>query len=238
MLLCTGTAQKYKTQAVADELLRHAPGRQAVFVQTHAAVDADITADWQRQLESQGFEVPQMFRLDTEEALERIEHHRPAPPEFTRLVDFLNSELAGRARHRILRANALDLLAWFLDEAQRDINGSLPGVEQIGGSHLRTERARLFDGVRRHLERATARPSRRLARPAVARSNSPLELGPVFSILAIARLRPILAEFRPGIAGPRSGADACRRRHRSRQSRGRPSSPSLDRRQPGLPAPI
>ena len=151
MLLCTGTAQKYKTQAVADELLRHAPGRQAVFVQTHAAVDADITADWQRQLESQGFEVPQMFRLDTEEALERIEHHRPAPPEFTRLVDFLNSELAGRARHRILRANALDLLAWFLDEAQRDINSSLPGVTKLEEA-IHVERARLFNGVRQHLD--------------------------------------------------------------------------------------
>ncbi len=151
VLLCTGTAQKYKTHAVADELLRHAPGRQAVFVQTHAAVDADITADWQRQLESQGFDVPQMFRLDTEEALERIEHHRPLPPEFARLVDFLNSELAGRARHRILRANALDLLAWFLDEVQRDINGSLPALEKLEAA-IRAERARLFDSVRRHLD--------------------------------------------------------------------------------------
>ncbi len=131
VLLCTGTAQKYKTHAVADELLKYAPGRQAVFVQTHAAVDADITADWQRQLQTQGFDVPQMFRLDTEEALERIEQHRPLPPEFARLVDFLNSELAGRARHRILRANALDLLAWFLDEVQCDINGALPALEKL-----------------------------------------------------------------------------------------------------------
>ncbi len=151
VLLCTGTAQKYKTHAVADELLRHAPGRQAVFVQTHAAVDADITADWQRQLQSQGFDVPKMFRLDTEEALERIEQHRPLPPEFARLVDFLNSELAGRARHRILRANALDLLAWFLDEVQHDINASSPAIAKLDEA-IQAERARLFDSVRRHLD--------------------------------------------------------------------------------------
>jgi energy-coupling factor transporter ATP-binding protein EcfA2 len=150
VLLCTGTAQKYKTQAVAEELLRHAPGRQTVFVQTHAAVDKDITEDWQKHLESQGFQVPQMFRLDTEEALARIEQHRPAPAEFTRLLDFLNSELAGRARHRILRANALDLLAWFLGEAERDLDASLPAVNELEKAAV-AERARLFEGVQQRL---------------------------------------------------------------------------------------
>jgi hypothetical protein len=151
VLLYVGTAQKYKTHAVAEEVLRHAPGRQVVFVQTHAKVDGDITADWQRQLESQGFEVPRMFRLDSEEAIERAEQHRPPPPEFSRLVDFLHEELAGRARHRILRANALDLLGWFLDQVQRDIDIELPKMRQLEEA-IPAQRAELFKSIRAHLQ--------------------------------------------------------------------------------------
>lgn len=151
VLICTGTAQKYKTQAVAEELLRHAPGRQAVFVQTHAAVDADITADWKRHLESQGFEVPQMFRLDAEEALAHGEQHRPPPAAFNRLVDFLNAELAGRARHRILRANALDLLSWFLTEVQQDVQKATEALEKLEKA-IDEERSRQFEAVRDHLK--------------------------------------------------------------------------------------
>src|SRR5204863_13142 len=108
VIVCTGTAQKYKTQAVNDVLLEFAPGRQVVFVQTHAGLDADITGDWQLQLESEGFSVPRMFCLDSETALARLGENRPLPAEFSDLVDFLNVQLAGRAGHRILRANALD----------------------------------------------------------------------------------------------------------------------------------
>jgi len=104
VLLCTGTAQKYKTQAVADALIEFAPGRQVVFVQTHAGLDADITGDWQLQLEAEGFSVPRMFCLDSEAALQRLDERRPLPAEFVELVDFLNTQLAARARHRILRA--------------------------------------------------------------------------------------------------------------------------------------
>jgi energy-coupling factor transporter ATP-binding protein EcfA2 len=151
VLVCTGTAQKYKTQAVVEELLRHAPGRQAVFVQTHAAVDADITADWKRHLESQGFEVPQMFRLDAEEALTHSEQHRRPPAEFNRLVDFLNAELVGRARHRILRANALDLMSWFLTEVQHDVQAGLAHLEKLEQS-IKQQRSRQFEAVRNHLK--------------------------------------------------------------------------------------
>ena len=150
VLLCTGTAQKYKTQRVAEELLRAAPGRQAIFVQTHAAVDADITADWQRHLESQSFSVPQMFRIDSEAALERAAQRLPAPMELTRLVDFLSEQLSGRARHRILRANALDLLDWFLKEVQREIDTALPAVEKLKAA-VYAEQARLFRQVRDRL---------------------------------------------------------------------------------------
>ncbi len=151
VLLCTGTAQKYKTQRVADELLRHAPGRQAVFVQTHSGVDADITADWQRHLESQGFSVPQMFRIDSEAALERTEQRLPLPQEFAKLVDYLSEQLNARARHRILRANALDLLSWFLNEVRCETEVALPGVHKLVAT-VEQERARLFGQVRHRLE--------------------------------------------------------------------------------------
>lgn len=151
VLLYVGTAQKYKTHAVAQEVLRYAPGRQVVFVQTHASIDDDITPDWQRHLESQGFEVPHMFRLDGEEAIQRIEQHLPLPQEFSRLVDFLREELAGRARHRILRANALDLLEWFLNQTQQESDAAMPKVRQLEEA-IPQQRAELFKAVRSHLE--------------------------------------------------------------------------------------
>jgi energy-coupling factor transporter ATP-binding protein EcfA2 len=151
VILCTGTAQKYKTQAVNDLLLEFAPGRQVVFVQTHAALDADITEDWQLQLESEGFSVPRMFCLDSEAALVRPEEKRPLPAEFSDLVDFLNAQLAGRAGHRILRANALDLLAWFLAEVKRDIDAARTKVTKLQEAVI-AERLRLFECVKRRID--------------------------------------------------------------------------------------
>jgi len=151
VILCTGTAQKYKTQAVVDALMEFAPGRQVVFVQTHAALDVDITGDWQLQLESEGFSVPRMFCLDSEAALQRLDERRPLPTEFSELLDFLNTQLASRARHRILRANAIDLLAWFLAEVKRDIDVALPKVTKLQDAVI-AERLRLVDCVKRRID--------------------------------------------------------------------------------------
>ena len=151
VILCTGTAQKYKTQAVNDVLLEFAPGRQVVFVQTHAGLDADITGDWQFQLESEGFSVPRMFCLDSEAALQRPEEKRPPPAEFSDLVDFLNVQLTGRAGHRILRANALDLLTWFLAEVKREIDAALTKVTKLQEAVI-AERLRLFGCVKRRVD--------------------------------------------------------------------------------------
>ena len=46
VMVHTGTSEKYKTNAVAKELVRHAPGRAVVLVQTRADLDQDITDDW------------------------------------------------------------------------------------------------------------------------------------------------------------------------------------------------
>jgi predicted ATPase len=150
VLVCVGTAQKYKTEAVARELLEHAPGRQVVFVQTHAASDADIRADWRRHLEAIGFDVPTVFRIDSEAALSRREHGEPAPPEFNELLDFLNRELAERGRLRIKRANVLDLVDWYVETVDREIQMALPKVRELEHAAA-AEQARLFGKVRDRL---------------------------------------------------------------------------------------
>jgi energy-coupling factor transporter ATP-binding protein EcfA2 len=162
VMLHVGTAQKYKTAAVSDELLAHAPGRQVVSVQTHAARDHDIRVDWKRHLESVGFVVPQMFLIDSEEALARQDRGEPAPDDLQTLRDFLRAELAARARHRIRRANALDLVGWWLERARQEAEHLLPAVakleEQIG-----IEESRLCEKVRERLA-ARLRANRQLWR--------------------------------------------------------------------------
>lgn len=150
VLVHVGTAQKYKTQAVAEELLRFAPGRQVVFVQTHGTIDADIRDDWRRHLESAGFVVPTLFRVDSERALVRQEGGEAPDAEFRTLLDFLQRELAERGRHRIKRANVLDLAEWFLENAQHEVQATQPrldGLEQA----IHEEEAQLLTKVKSRL---------------------------------------------------------------------------------------
>jgi hypothetical protein len=151
VLIHVGTAQKYKTESVIRELREHAAGRQIVFVQTHAAADADIRPDWRRYLESIGFDVPILFRIDSKQALARRERGEPAPPEFNELVDFLNRELAERGRERIKRANVLDLVEWYLQTVKSDVKATLPKVRELEQTAL-AEQARLFGKIRERLE--------------------------------------------------------------------------------------
>jgi hypothetical protein len=162
VLVCVGTAQKYKTQAVTRELREHAPGRQIVFVQTHAAIDADIRPDWQRHLESQGIDAPVLFRIDSEEALARRERGDPAPAAFNELLDFLARELASRGRERIKRANVLDLMDWYLQTVGRDVQAALPKVSELEQAAA-AEQSRLFGKIRDRLAQQL-RENRRLWR--------------------------------------------------------------------------
>jgi hypothetical protein len=130
VLLFVGTAQKYKTQAVTEELLRHTAGRGIVFVQTHAAVDADITADWQRHMTAQGFPEPQVFRLDSEEALVSSDEQRPPPPGFAKLVDFLRAEFSQRGKRLSVQGPKVVLLDSVL---ARHLPGF--GPAPFGGRH-------------------------------------------------------------------------------------------------------
>jgi len=118
VLLVVATAQKYKSWIVAREVAAFAPGRPLFFVQTQASRDADIRADWRRELESQGFRVPRIFRLDGVEAGRRAAAGLAPEPGFAELVTAIDEELAGRAARRVRRTGAIDLAAWFVRESR------------------------------------------------------------------------------------------------------------------------
>jgi hypothetical protein len=117
VLVLVATAQKYKSWIVAREVAAFAPGRPLFFVQTHAARDPDIRADWRRELESQGFSVPRIFRLDGLEAARRSAAGLAPESGFAELVAAIDEELVGRAARRVRRTGALDLASWFMRES-------------------------------------------------------------------------------------------------------------------------
>jgi len=121
VLLLVATAQKYRSWIVARELAAFAPGRPLFFVQTHAGRDPDIRADWGRELESQGFEVPRIFRLDGVEAARRSAAGLEPEAGFRELVTAIDEELVGRAARRVRRTGAVDLADWFGREAVREL---------------------------------------------------------------------------------------------------------------------
>jgi len=142
VLLLVATAQKYRSWIVAREVAAFAPGRPLFFVQTHASRDPDIRADWKRELESQGFDVPRIYRIDGVEAAARSAARLEPEPEFRDLVAAIDGELAGRAARRVRRTGALDLAAWFTRQAR---TGSAPTAAPVAAlvSGVETERKRL-----------------------------------------------------------------------------------------------
>lgn len=125
VLLLVTTAQKYKSWIVAREVAAFAPGRPLFFVQTQASRDPDIRADWQQELESQGFSVPRIFRVDGLEAGRRVVAGLTPEAGFAELVAAIDEELVGRAARRVRRTGALDLAAWFT----RDCSARLAPLE-------------------------------------------------------------------------------------------------------------
>ncbi|MDA1039637.1 MAG: GTPase domain-containing protein [Planctomycetota bacterium] len=142
VLLLVATAQKYRSWIVARELQAFAPGRPLLFVQTHASRDPDIREDWRRELESQGFAVPRIFRLDALEAAQRAAAGLAAEPGFQELLTAIDEELVGRAARRVRRTGALDLTGWFVGQAQSQLG---PLREPVAGlaAGVARERTRL-----------------------------------------------------------------------------------------------
>jgi energy-coupling factor transporter ATP-binding protein EcfA2 len=142
VLLLVATAQKYRSWIVAREVQGFAPGRPLLFVQTHAGRDPDIRADWRRELEAQGFSVPQIFRLDGVEAARRAAAGLEPEPGFRELTTAIDEELVGRAARRVRRTGALDLAAWFARQTRSQLGGLREPVAQLAAG-VAAERARL-----------------------------------------------------------------------------------------------
>ncbi len=142
VLLLVATAQKYRSWVVAREVAAFAPGRPLLFVQTHASRDPDIRADWRRELESQGFSVPRIFRLDGVEAARRTAAGLEPEPGFRELTDAIDAELVGRAARRVRRTGALDLACWFTRQARTQLAALRQPTEEFAAG-VQAERARL-----------------------------------------------------------------------------------------------
>lgn len=152
VIINVGSQQKYKTELVAAELLRHAPGRQIVFVQSRASRDDDVSDDWRRFLESQGFESVAIYRVDALAALDAAQQGRLTPIEFQQLTGLLRDHLANRSRHRIKRANALHLLAWLTENMKACYTDAEPPLARLE-AEIKTQQAELQETVRTSLER-------------------------------------------------------------------------------------
>ena len=167
VMVHTVTSQKYKSHVVGQELLKNAPGRQILYVQTHAAIDTDNRADLRKYLDALGLRVPEVFRLDAMEALSLQERGEPVDGDFSRFRDLLEHELASRARHRIRRANLLGLYNWLLTTIKEPITARLEAVSRLEAA-MDKERSALLGKVRaRMTERIDA--NRRLWRSRVLR---------------------------------------------------------------------
>jgi len=142
VLLLVATAQKYRSWIVAREVAAFAPGRPLLFVQTHASRDPDIRDDWRRELESQGFVVPRIFRLDALEAARRRAAGLEPEAGFRELEQAIDAELVGRAARRVRRTGAVDLTGWFLRQSQRELEPVRGPVAQLAAG-VREQRARL-----------------------------------------------------------------------------------------------
>ncbi|MFM7107350.1 MAG: hypothetical protein ACKOZU_01875 [Planctomycetaceae bacterium] len=121
VLVLVATAQKYRSWIVARELAAFAPGRPLLFVQTHASRDPDIRADWRRELERQGFDVPRIFRVDGVEAAARAAAGLEPEAGFRELLGAVDAELVGRAARRVRRTGAVDLASWFTRQADGEL---------------------------------------------------------------------------------------------------------------------
>lgn len=151
VLIYTATQQKYRSARIMEELDVASTGCRLLFVQTHADEDEDIREDWRNQLRGQ-YEVPDMFFVDSVQALrEQQTGHRPTG-DFARLQDLLTTRLAAVQRVQVRRANLLDLAATVLTRCEALTTEGIPGLEQ-----LRVALDRERQEVRRHMTE-TLRP--------------------------------------------------------------------------------
>ncbi len=130
ILLYTSTQQKYRSARVSDELKEAAIGRRLIFVQTHAGLDDDIRTDWKQQLALQ-FEVPEIYFVDSVQALEDQLADRPLEAEFASLQNILSTQLGKSERLQVRRANLLELIQNAIDHCSQKFKAGLPAIEEL-----------------------------------------------------------------------------------------------------------
>jgi energy-coupling factor transporter ATP-binding protein EcfA2 len=223
VVLYVGTEQKYKTEAVQREVLRHAAGRTVLFVQNQAARDHDVREDWKTQLESLGFKVPPIFFLDSELALARQRQNAAEPEEFQRLRQHLRCDIAHRARHRIKRVNALDLLTHLLGRIVLEIEGHAGTLLRLK-DEVRKRRQAVFAKIQGHvrsqLDNHRALWHVRLAKQLIHSWGSGLfvglfrlmtGIGSLFNLLLLSRVRtPVQLLVASGIQAGRKVGELLR----------------------------
>ena len=130
VLLYVSTQQKYRSARIADELADAASGCRLVFVQTHAEQDSDIREDW-RQTLTAGYQVPEMFLVDSRRALAEQQQGLRPTGDFGRLLELLTNQLGTSRRVAIRRANLIDLLEEAFQTCRQDYDRHLPNVRRI-----------------------------------------------------------------------------------------------------------
>jgi hypothetical protein len=135
-------------------------------------------------LNAMNLQVPEIFRLDAVNALAGVENGDPPEEDFRRLRDLLERELAGRARHRIRRANLLGLYAWLLKSVKVPITERLVDVRLLEQT-IDKERNCLLDKVRaRMIDRIDS--NRRLWKSRILRQlTQSWGTGPLATILSL-----------------------------------------------------
>lgn len=150
VLIYTSTQQKYRNARVIEELADVAGGCRLVFVQTHADIDSDIREDWQRCL-SPAWQVPELFFVDSLQALRQQQQgHRP-DGDFGRLLDLLTNQLGTSRRIAVRRANLTDLLEEALVVCRDNYAKAMPNVENLQTA-LDQQHGQLRDMLTRQLK--------------------------------------------------------------------------------------
>ncbi len=109
---------------------------------THAKYDVDLRDDWRKLLESQGFQVPVILRLDSEDVLQAIEQKIPLPQEYRELKQLLETELDRRGHSRIRRSNAINLLQQYAKQTLQILDPYWAKIQTVDQT-LDAEAARL-----------------------------------------------------------------------------------------------
>lgn len=130
VLLYTSTQQKYRSARVLDELNVASSGCRLIFVQTHADTDEDIREDWRRVLGDR-YEIPDVFFVDSIQALTEQQAGRRPSGDFARLQDLLTTSLAAVQRVQIRRANLLDLTSATLTKCREQLGQFDPAITAL-----------------------------------------------------------------------------------------------------------